>query len=248
MMKQQQWNSVMLLSDLDGTLLRQDKTISAEDLLAIQRLRQAGGKVALATGRTIQSARPYWTQLQIDCPIILYNGAAIYDPVSQKLCYTVTLPETAAALVQTVLEHFPEIGAEVLRADGTYVLRNNKEEAEHVALCRVTPVVCTVEEMPKQQWLKVLFAMDPNGCSRCKRFYGSIRFPVQHLCSLRIIFMRCCRRGPPKEAPWRDTVSCFRCRILQLLQWAIMTMTSKCCKQQIIVQHLPMRSLLFRMW
>ena len=55
-MKQQQWNSVMLLSDLDGTLLRQDKTISAEDLLAIQRLRQAGGKVALATGRTIQSA------------------------------------------------------------------------------------------------------------------------------------------------------------------------------------------------
>ena len=77
------------------------------------------------------------------------------------LCYTVTLPETAAALVQTVLEHFPEIGAEVLRADGTYVLRNNKEEAEHVALCRVTPVVCTVEEMPKQQWLKVLFAMDP---------------------------------------------------------------------------------------
>ena len=39
-MKQQQWNSVMLLSDLDGTLLRQDKTISAEDLLAIQRLRQ----------------------------------------------------------------------------------------------------------------------------------------------------------------------------------------------------------------
>ena len=161
MMKQQQWNSVMLLSDLDGTLLRQDKTISAEDLLAIQRLRQAGGKVALATGRTIQSARPYWTQLQIDCPIILYNGAAIYDPVSQKLCYTVTLPETFAALVQTVLEHFPEIGAEVLRADGTYVLRNNKEEAEHVALCRVTPVVCTVEEMPKQQWLKVLFAMDP---------------------------------------------------------------------------------------
>mgnify|MGYP006965548268 FL=1 len=41
--------------------------------------------------------------------MILFNGAAIYDPVAEKWLYTEELPLEAAAITRQVLEAFPDV-------------------------------------------------------------------------------------------------------------------------------------------
>lgn len=45
----------MIVTDLDGTLLRGDKTVSDRNRLALSRCRELGIKVIFATGRSYQT-------------------------------------------------------------------------------------------------------------------------------------------------------------------------------------------------
>lgn len=74
-----------LVSDLDGTLLNDSKEISAENRDSIALFRENGGIFTLATGRSYKESIKFIEQLQLTCPVILYNGAMIYDPATGQL-------------------------------------------------------------------------------------------------------------------------------------------------------------------
>lgn len=155
-------DTTLLMTDLDGTLLPSTKEILPEELEAIRQFRQQGGKFAIATGRTLQAAQRYLDRVQADVPVILFNGAGIYDPLSGTMLDTESLPaEAAFQMTRRVLEAFPEVSAEILRVDGTYVPRMTEYEREHLEICRVEPVLLPLEEIPRGEWLKVLFAIAP---------------------------------------------------------------------------------------
>lgn len=67
----------LFVSDLDGTLLNRQHKISEKNKQAVQRAVAAGVTVTIATGRMYPSALPYAKQLNVDVPIITYNGAMI---------------------------------------------------------------------------------------------------------------------------------------------------------------------------
>lgn len=152
---------LIIVSDLDGTLLPPDKIPLERDLAAIRRFEAAGGRFAIATGRTIQAAIRYQEMLGLQSPMIVYNGAAIYDSVHDKVLFSESLTPDAITMTQEIMEAFPEVGVEVLRANNAYVVRNNEWEKRHISLCGVDPFYCTLEEIPADGWLKVLFAMSP---------------------------------------------------------------------------------------
>ena len=77
-------SKLLLISDLDGTLLPSNKVLSKVDLDAIKEFRSLGGKFTIATGRTLQSVQCYFDELQLDMPFILYNGAIVYDLKKEK--------------------------------------------------------------------------------------------------------------------------------------------------------------------
>ena len=172
-----QYERFLLITDLDGTLLPNHKILSDVDLAAIQTFREQGGRFSIATGRTRQAAQRYLDALQLDTPAILFNGAAIYDPETESMLDTRALPSEAAIVVQTVLETFPDVSAEILCAEETYVLHINDQEREHLRICQVTPVVGDFEDIPHTGWLKVLFAMSK------ERMPDVIAFFQQNRCS-----------------------------------------------------------------
>jgi Cof subfamily protein (haloacid dehalogenase superfamily) len=69
-----------LASDLDGTLLDRSKEISPENRRSIERFRRAGGGFTVATGRSYMEAKRFIRMLELDLPVILCNGAMMYDP------------------------------------------------------------------------------------------------------------------------------------------------------------------------
>lgn len=65
--------------DIDGTLLRSDKTISERTRRAIDRARGSGVRLVLVTGRRQPSARRVAEDLGGDVPLVLHNGALVVE-------------------------------------------------------------------------------------------------------------------------------------------------------------------------
>lgn len=74
----------LLISDIDGTLLSNDNKLAEETIKSIQEFRQAGGRFTLATGRNFPHTIELIRKLQLDTPVILSDGAVLYDPVSEE--------------------------------------------------------------------------------------------------------------------------------------------------------------------
>ncbi|MFP3155137.1 Cof-type HAD-IIB family hydrolase [Lachnospiraceae bacterium ZAX-1] len=72
---------MILFSDLDGTLLNNDKSISHGNQKAIEKMLEAGHYLVIATGRPVASARKAVKNLGLvmpGCYMIAFNGAIVY--------------------------------------------------------------------------------------------------------------------------------------------------------------------------
>ncbi len=83
----------MIIADMDGTLLQNDLTISKRNLEAIHYLRKKGIKFHIATGRPDQLMKEYISVLQMEDPIIMYNGSVIGHPFQDKRLFEKALSE-----------------------------------------------------------------------------------------------------------------------------------------------------------
>lgn len=146
---------------MDGTLLNSKKEIAEADRRAIAKFMELGGKFTIATGRTIQSFHSYYDMLELKMPLIMYNGAAIYDKAADKVLYSQALPCEAGQITREIISAMPQVGGEILKVDGIYVFRNNDYEKLHTKLCMVEPYYSGLDEIAEGDWLKVLFAMSP---------------------------------------------------------------------------------------
>ncbi|MCM3767549.1 Cof-type HAD-IIB family hydrolase [Neobacillus niacini] len=70
----------LIALDLDGTLLKDDKTISAKNKDILQKAKDQGHIVMIATGRPYRSSEMYYRELELDTPIVNFNGAFTHHP------------------------------------------------------------------------------------------------------------------------------------------------------------------------
>lgn len=171
---------VCIITDLDGTFLPRSKKPLPQDLVAVREFEATGGLFTIATGRTVQASRRYPEELGLKSPMIVFNGAAIYDAAVGKLLYVQPLPEEARAMTASILADNPHAGVEVLCTDETWVLNNTDYEQEHIRICGVTPKYGTADEVTGT-WLKVLFAMNPDAipafiCYIDERHFTNVSF------------------------------------------------------------------------
>ncbi|MEB0076158.1 HAD family hydrolase [Pseudomonas sp. CCI3.2] len=74
-----------LLSDIDGTLLRPDHSLSQANADAIKQLRAAGIRFTLASSRPPRAMRQQIEALGIDLPTVAFNGGLITHPDGRVL-------------------------------------------------------------------------------------------------------------------------------------------------------------------
>lgn len=93
----------MIVTDLDGTLLKDDKTISDYTIEVIGRLRKKGHKFVIATARPFRAAKKFLSQIEIDAGIY-HNGALIYKDGKKMEGFQI---ENIKGLVEKVLVKYP---------------------------------------------------------------------------------------------------------------------------------------------
>ena len=140
------FSGVLLATDYDDTLYSSDCTISQENRQAIARFVAEGGLFCISTGRSyinfaIQMERE---RLPVNTPVILSNGASIYDFATEESLWLKYLPAQAPVHLAQVCAAFPQVGFEAYHQDEVYIFRPNEVTQRHLTRCHLTgrPKAC----------------------------------------------------------------------------------------------------------
>ncbi len=77
----------LIAIDLDGTLLNSQGEVSQETRIALNKAKEQGIEIILASGRPISSTESLALELGVDNYLISGNGAAVYDIKKQEIIY-----------------------------------------------------------------------------------------------------------------------------------------------------------------
>lgn len=93
----------LVASDLDGTLLRDDKTISERTRAALRRVQEAGIALVLVTGRPPRRMKIVAEELGLTGLAVCCNGAIVYDLAADAIFQHDTLSSDIARQLVTAL-------------------------------------------------------------------------------------------------------------------------------------------------
>lgn len=121
----------LIATDIDGTLLRDDRTLSPRTAAVLARIAAAGTPVVLVTGRPIRWLPLVYEQLAEPLPAICANGAVVYDPVTDEVLRADPLaPELLAEVARRLRAEVPGVSFAVeivdsrqMRHESHYPLR-----------------------------------------------------------------------------------------------------------------------------
>ncbi|WP_227935354.1 Cof-type HAD-IIB family hydrolase [Alkalihalobacillus deserti] len=94
----------LIASDLDGTLLNEVGEVSSENAAAIKRAQQQGITFVVVSGRSHEYARKPLQDVGITCPVICFNGAAIYSEEGKLIKKSPLSKSIAEQVLSKVLE------------------------------------------------------------------------------------------------------------------------------------------------
>ena len=126
MVKMGKFDGILICTDLDGTLLRNDKTISEENREAIEYFKGEGGYFTFITGRMYFTARSLYEMVNPNAPVGCINGGGIYDYENGEYLWSITLPRDANELVDAVYRAVPSAGIQMNGLDKIYFCRDNQ--------------------------------------------------------------------------------------------------------------------------
>lgn len=117
----------ILFSDMDGTLLKTDKSISHETKEALDRYVAAGGRLVLTSGRPPESIIEVAKNLGIYYPnsyLIAYNGAMVYDCEKKTPIHKTTISREDVSLAEREAQ---KRGIHIHTYEGNRVVSHKKD-------------------------------------------------------------------------------------------------------------------------
>lgn len=159
---------VVLLADIDGTLVDHTMALSERDLNAIKAFMAGGCYFSLATGRGRTNAEYHMERVPSNFPAIFSNGALLYDRTGQQAILQYEM-DTADldGLFRKMQEYYPGIMIQIYTTDEIFLITDNPaddyrvanhEPYQRVAFSKIRGMRCN----------KVLFGMQPNNCDAGK--------------------------------------------------------------------------------
>ena len=166
----------LIVADVDGTLLPQDKKLPRRTVEAVRRFIAGGGNFSLDTGRVHQGCRELLEELGIRIPSVHCNGAYLYDPASDREIESTYLPREARARLFQAAEAFPDICLATFDPQGRFVRLNwPKVVTPACRWCENLPLV-REEDVPGE-WYKALLFREPEGMEELHAYLDAHPLP-----------------------------------------------------------------------
>jgi Cof subfamily protein (haloacid dehalogenase superfamily) len=107
----------LIVLDLDGTLLTDEKIISKKTASTLKKAEDQGHHIMIATGRPYRASEIYYRQLGLKTPIVNFNGAFVHHPEDRSwktIHETISLPVVKDVIEAMHQFSFHNIVAEVM--------------------------------------------------------------------------------------------------------------------------------------
>ena len=183
------FDGILICTDLDGTLYKNDKTISKENKNAIEYFKREGGYFTFITGRL-----PYYSMDAFNsaCPNVPFgciNGGGLYDGEKKSYVSMTEIPREVLELVRHIDERFPDVGIQICCFDKTYFAKDAlpeiKQERENArrafvlgintaipyGIVRVGDGYGTVTELLNATSVTKLIRNNPDDLSEAAKYY-----------------------------------------------------------------------------
>ena len=169
-MCEKRYDDILLISDLDGTLIPRYEMISEENIRALNAFTAAGGVFAAATGRTPESALPYLDGITVNAPSIFFNGAMLKDLSKNQVLETRTLDgDIWRTFAARVLYQFPRACVEVYTAEHCHVLTPEANDDPRLAGEFYNVDHTNLKTVEDETWLKFFICDAPINLSFVER-------------------------------------------------------------------------------
>ena len=119
------FKGILFCTDLDGTLLRNDKTVSEENKRAIDYFVSEGGLFTSVTGRMPHYSRKTYDSIRANAPFGCSNGSSIYDFKAEKYLWTRELDRGISTFAREVIGDTPGIGFTIHTFYNSYFVSDN---------------------------------------------------------------------------------------------------------------------------
>ena len=162
----------LIATDLDDTLLNARAALSPRTQAALDAAMAAGCGITLSSGRMLEAMLPLARSIGVNAPMLLYNGAMLYDHNADEVLYAPRIAyETALGIVKLV----EQMGFYIQLYPGKGYFCNEPNDYTR-AYARQIHVDFTPVHMPMAQWLeqhpsdmqKMLVIDTPEGADRCQ--------------------------------------------------------------------------------
>ena len=153
------FDGILICTDLDGTLYRNDKTISSENKEAIEYFKGEGGSFTFITGRMPYYVRDAYRAVGPNVPFGCCNGGGIYDGEGERYVWKHAIDPEVIEMVEAVDRAFPGVGIQVCGFDRTYFAKENDVMARFRAATGLPNFVCHYREVAAP-FSKIIFGTD----------------------------------------------------------------------------------------
>lgn len=145
--------------DLDRTILPRSLELTDRLVAAVAAVRATGVRPIIATGRMFRSARPFALRLDLDTPLICYQGALIADARSGEWLVHTPMP---VPLAREVLGALDGQHVNVYVHDELYVEELNADALEYARHSKLEPrVVGPLDEWLTEPTTKIVVVGEP---------------------------------------------------------------------------------------
>ena len=155
------FSGVLFYTDYDDTLYNSAHTVSPENHAAIRYFQRSGGRFSVATGRAYRTFTPQIERegLSLNAPVVLSNGAALYDYGEDRYLMRTFLDADAPGRFTELFRDFPGLALEAYHDENIYVYNPNLVTTEHLKRVGGRQTPCAIPDMPTP-WAKVILEQD----------------------------------------------------------------------------------------
>jgi len=153
------FEGVLICTDLDGTLLKNDMSISAENIDAIEMFKKEGGIFTFVTGRMPFFVSDIVETVKPNAPFGCVNGGGLYDYIKGEYIWTCAMPDGVNELVKCIDDNFPDVGIQLNTFQKAYFCKDNTTMKNFRKITNLENLVCHYTEV-KEPIAKIIFGSE----------------------------------------------------------------------------------------
>jgi len=124
------FEGILICTDLDGTLLNNEKKVSRENIEAINYFKENGGLFTFITGRMPYYSSAIYNTIEPNAPFGCINGGGLYDHKKEEyVWHAPDFDKDVCDIIESVEKNVSGIGIQVVSYERTYFASENEATA-----------------------------------------------------------------------------------------------------------------------